>query len=503
MSAHLRIYKIIISILLLFTFFSPVYAAETTESGKPVDASTYKAPQHTDYTMNNIMGSMLCVFNGERQTGGPCLVSTGDGKQEQLTLYDRVPGGGAIAQVTSLIAATYQPPISSVGYLADLGTNFGITKPAYAQVQGAGAQIIAPILQLWKVMRNIAYMGFVIIFIVIGFMIMFRQKLNPQTVISAQNALPGVVVALVLVYLSYFISALIVDSAFVGIPLVAEIFAQTETNNIYGNTSAELQNNANNSGLFYLVYQGLKPWEAAGRVSNDLSAFTSQMLFKSKPGIGTKIVVGLLTAPISILVFVIFTIIIFVQYIRLLIALIKAYITILVMTMFGPILILFSAIPGKGGTVSLWWKSILANTLIFPAVFMTFLLGGLILSSSENLWAATPPLIGGNFTFLIRDLIGYGIILGITAVPDMVKNALGVKDLQGIPQAAVGALTGGYSLAKAGVSKYIEPYKREIDMQRKANLERTTAAWGSPAPPPPPSPPPIDTPWYLRYFGKR
>jgi hypothetical protein len=55
-------------------------------------------------------------------------------------------------------------------------------------------------------------------------MIMLRQKLNPQTVISVQSALPGLVIGLIMVTFSYFIAALITDSAFFGVQIVAQIF---------------------------------------------------------------------------------------------------------------------------------------------------------------------------------------------------------------------------------------------------------------------------------------
>ena len=121
---------------------------------------------------------------------------------------------GAIGGISNLIAAMYaNPPASSVEYFADLGKNLGIVKPAYAQ--GIGFEGLKPILPIWKAFRNIAYLFFTIIFVIMGFAIMFRVKLDPQTVISIQNAIPRVVVALILVTFSYAIAGLLIDLIYV------------------------------------------------------------------------------------------------------------------------------------------------------------------------------------------------------------------------------------------------------------------------------------------------
>src|SRR3989344_4417049 len=117
--------------------------------------------------------------------------------------------------------ALYTPPTSATLYLANLGESIGLSpKSALAQnVAGSGAGIIQPVIQLWQVIRNLAYLAFILVFLSVGFMIMFRSKINPQTVISVQAALPGLVIGLILITFSYFIAALIIDLAFVGVQL--------------------------------------------------------------------------------------------------------------------------------------------------------------------------------------------------------------------------------------------------------------------------------------------
>ena len=57
----------------------------------------------------------------------------------------------------------------------------------------------------------------VIILIAAGFMIMFRVKINPQTVVSLQTMIPKLVITLLLVTFSYAIAGLVIDMIYVFI----------------------------------------------------------------------------------------------------------------------------------------------------------------------------------------------------------------------------------------------------------------------------------------------
>ena len=55
---------------------------------------------------------------------------------------------------------------------------FDLIQPVYAQ-QGIGFSKLQSLLPLWRMSRNIAYIFFIIIFVFIGFAIMFRAKISP------------------------------------------------------------------------------------------------------------------------------------------------------------------------------------------------------------------------------------------------------------------------------------------------------------------------------------
>src|SRR5207248_2071356 len=76
---------------------------------------------------------------------------------------------------------------------------------------GYGYASLRPFLKLWKAFRNIIYLLFVIVFVVIGLGVMLRLKVDNKTVMTVQAAIPKIVVALILVTLSYAIVGFLID----------------------------------------------------------------------------------------------------------------------------------------------------------------------------------------------------------------------------------------------------------------------------------------------------
>lgn len=438
-----------------------------SDTGESISTGNYKAPQHSNYTIINLQHSLFCELAGM----SPVDKCIGIDANKQLALYDRVPGGGAIGGLTNFTAALYNPPTSSAQYLANLGENLGLVKPVYAQDGGSGAGIINPVLSLWQVSRNIAYIAFILVFVAVGVMIMLRSRINPQTVIGIQQALPGLIIGLILVTFSYFIAALLIDLAFLGIQVAAQIFLNAQTVEV--KNFFPIQNWRENSNVFQMFLASIRlPQNFA-----DLFGGTLRTLFSAGgegvgggvvvlmpaiigaiigtiifPGAGTLIgaaIGGATPAIIGLIVPLILIIVLLIQFFRLLWQLITAYISLLVGTVTGPFIILFASIPGRGGVLGLWWKTILGNALVFPAVFAAFLFAGLILGTPPKSWIASPPLFGGLSTELLRLILAYGIILGTPAIPGMVRRALGVPEIQGIPQEAIGGMLSGFALAQA------------------------------------------------------
>jgi len=355
--------------------------------------------------------------------------------------------GSAIGGITNLIAAMYtNPPASSVEYFADLGKNLGIVKPAYAQ--GIGFEGLKPILPLWKAFRNIAYLFFTIVFVVIGFAIMFRVKLDPQTVISIQNAIPRIVVALILVTFSYAIAGLLIDLTYIvsGIvvtviePKILPLWIEEIINLLNKILRIEIKTPAMSgspSSLeFLLLFLG-KGSESAQVLSRVLNPATLIAELANAPNLVTTIIQALTAlTPIgissSLLSLILSAILLFVFF-KVLLSLLKAYVSIIISVIFGPLQIMFGVLPGQNAFGG-WIRNFIANLAVFPAVIIMMALTIKIveLSGGGQLWVPSPlrpPLIGGYPTRIITAMIAYGMLLLMPKVADMVKETLQVKPL--------------------------------------------------------------------------
>lgn len=496
-------------LLIVFSFF-------LTSTSAFAAALPWDAKDQSTWTLGNLIESANTGISGlcTKKTATIEVFNRDKNAREMLSCDDKKieKSGGVIGYTTGAMTALYHPPTSSVYYLANLGENLGLgPKTAYAQVPGSGSSIIQPVMALWQVVRNITYIIFIFIFLVVGFMIMFRQKINPQTVIGVQQALPSLVVGLILVTFSYFIAALIVDLAFVGIQLVVQIFTQpglptnslgdpdklrghAQNANIFWLYMASAFNFENiktlwagTSGQLYATLGGLEISSIAAAVVTGISAFFIGP-FSLLAGAAT---LGAIPVLIPAIVVLVLLVALFIQMFKLLFALISAYITILIMTFAGPFFILAGSIPGRGGAISNWLKNLIANTLIFPAVFAAFLFAGFILG--QPTWSnSTLPLFGGVDGNFIRVLIAYGILLGAPGIPQAVKGAFGVKDQNPITQAAMGGMMGGVNVAKAGANKGTSYWREEAQAYSKASTAARAGAG---------TPPTVGYKRWMRLFG--
>jgi hypothetical protein len=363
-------------------------------------------------------------------------------------------------------------PLSSQQALADMGESLGI-KSAYAQnVTGSGANVIAPVKALWQIMRNFAYLMYIILFLVVGVMLIFRQKMNAQTVISVQAALPGLVIGLVLITFSYLIAAVLVDLAFLFIPIVGVIFDQASPTNLFKgnaefwrgtameasvgnyNSLVDLSQNANIFSFWkaYILNLGYT-FDIFGNTTTPPQISITD-LFQSL----LNSVIWLAKGITNVLVAAIVIIALFVQMIRLFAMLVRSYISIMAYTFLGPVMILMASIPGRGKAIENWWKTILANALIFPAVFAGFFFGGMILAPNGAIdqaqFGSTLPFFSGLPVQVIKYILGLMIILGTPAIPGMVKEALGVKDMKGFPEMAQAGFGTGGEVVSKGIKKF-------------------------------------------------
>src|SRR3990167_1422077 len=127
----------------------------------------------TQNVMIEVMLALTCQLVGidPTQPNGACLgVDPATGKIGFLPAGNVENGqiGGAIGGMSNMISMLYTPPIHTSDYFQNLAQNFGIVKNANAQVTGTGFEGLEPLQKLWEAFRNIVYLLFVIVFVVIG-----------------------------------------------------------------------------------------------------------------------------------------------------------------------------------------------------------------------------------------------------------------------------------------------------------------------------------------------
>ncbi|MFH2021689.1 MAG: hypothetical protein ABIJ33_00185 [Patescibacteria group bacterium] len=314
-------------------------------------------------------------------------------------------GGGIIGGLGYLMGVMYANPVaSSTTYVADVLNSAHIATPAYAQ--GLGFASLDPILPLWKNFRNLAYLFFVVIFIVIGFMIMFRSKIGGQTAVTAQQAIPQVVISLLFVTFSYAVAGLLIDAMYIVMILLLGIFGETFGE---GNSNILSYNILNLFGVL---------WKAGpaniGR-NMDIAGTFLEGFAGDTGAVGT--VLGFLT---GLMLTLLLAVAVLIGSVRLFFELLKSYASIVLSVVTSPIILMTGAIPGKNVFVP-WVKDLIGNLLPFPTVLLVVIMFYQFTAmGSRTQGGFNPPfLLNNSDTGALSALMGLAIILSL---PDIVKK---------------------------------------------------------------------------------
>jgi hypothetical protein len=433
-----------------------------------------------------VYGLMALIFNSIQGEFFECLadkrwIDCGKIIGNLFTSYDNAPQVGALAIMTS-------NPISSVAYFRDIGQRLKIVPEAQAQTTGFGFTAGGAVLQLWKASRNLSYMLLVIVMVVMAFMIMFRVKLSPQTVITVQSALPKVIVALILITFSYAIAGFMIDLMYVSIGLLAGILYEGGLSSqgwteLYANLTI-------NNGAFSLMFKYILMFSGAlwwTIISNPWGFF------------GTLLGV---TPLLSFIILIILLIVLIVLAIKVIWMLIKNFVMILLLIAFGPLQILLGTMGGSG--FGGWIKNLAAHLAVYPTVGFMFVLSfiflrgvggpldwlpdgvwpfGVVNVVEGNTWR--PPLTTGTNDMDIIWLLGSLVIITlIPKVSDIIKSMIqgrpfmyGAAIGEGLAF-ATGAGAGVYGYAKGGAMREIGYRSAAWGGGRTGLLGRTAVGLG-------------------------
>lgn len=281
----------------------------------------------------------------------------------------------------------------------------------YSELMGSG------VVSLWNRTLNLAYVAFVIIMIIAGFMIMFRHKLGGQTMVTIGNVLPGVITALILATFSFAIAGLIIDMGGIATGLVAfilgeggEIFSISSIGNLIGSVlSGGVGLTAIISGAGGLLLGGTAAVGAGG-----LAAIAS--------GPVGWLILGSIGA-IGIIFALVLIGIIFAGALKVIIALYKAYFSLLLAVVLGPLQITLGAMPGNSHMINNWFRTIIRNVLVFPVVLFIVNIPNALMNTGADVLLKFPGKLvyedpatydagginaaGGLFIFILKIFVLY------------------------------------------------------------------------------------------------
>ncbi len=406
-----------------------------------------------------------------------------------------VADASAIPSLTRMLTSVItSPPASGVSYLAHINNNLEkhrLVKPAYAQATGAGLGFnkLLPILPAWSGMRNIAYTMFILIFVLYGFMLMFRTKINAQTVINFELAIPKLVVTLLAITFSYAIAGFIIDLSLLLPAFIVSILQGAQIIDIsmqipFADSIQPVLSRLNipldlstQSGTDYAVkvITGQTPFGGA--------FLGFQILYEILFTAGVSSIASLLTGlptilygamftvtPIGAIIKLILIIAFFFVLLKIAFMAIQAYAAVVISIIFSPIILLGNVLPGSQ-SFSGWIRNLAAHISVFPSITIMFMLAISFMGISspinnEDMWV--PPYfagstegwpLGSNSAVGVGSLLAYALIFLTPKVADMIRDALKVPAFK--YGSAIGeALNQGYRGERWASTHIAEPLGR-------------------------------------------
>lgn len=399
------------------------------------------------------------------------------------------------------------PPASGVYWISYNLNRTNLIPKTYAAYEGIGMAALRPFINIWELFRNISYLILVLILISIGFMIMFRTKINPQTVITIENSLPKIVITLIFITLSFPIAGFLIDIMYLAILIVIQILSPSLTSVLNKNTQEIIGEYLNPSLSFiHFLKVSLVGPEIYNILSEDIKMILTPILnlvigvflMKTLQGIslsgkeigdsfsniqvfgtgignipkGIGIILDIIlfsifsTFGLPILLGIIFFLSVVFLIFRLFFVLFYDYIQLILLVIFSPIILLLEALPGKQ-TFSSWVKNIIGNLSGFVIAITIILVSSLIQSiaqtnSQEKFLIWQPPFLSGIEGKPFISLISAGILLITPDIIKLVKELLGAK---GLPvNFGVGTFLGSAGLIVGGSATFLQQFSSLASM---------------------------------------
>ncbi|CAN5139668.1 hypothetical protein BH11PAT1_BH11PAT1_0800 [soil metagenome] len=449
-----------------FLFFTPQVNAQTYQNSTtaPNVSSDVEQNQHTyaQTMLFDMLSATSCLLSGiDPVNEKGCLGLDPTTKKFSYTNQNNSPHPGGLAGfMTNSMGQMYNIPIHTNTYMEYMSSNFGIAPKAYAQAQGFDQ--LKGILGVWTIFRNLAYLFFVLILVIIGMGVMLRLKIDPRTVMSIQNQIPRLIIGLILITFSYAIAGFMVDLMWTSTYLVIRLAGQVKLpdkegvqlgpiSSIKAGTVERKVNQqkvtesllaspfgfanvvlGRDEGGGVIGYSGSITGSIGGTVASlitplDGSKDQSCGIFFGG-GTITGCIHGALYSIIDWLTrFLGFFIVLFAVLIalgRIWWSMIKSFAYIVIYTAIAPVYIAAGLIPGSTTNFSSWVRGLVANLAVYPAT-VAFFLGAYIFQSTFDKNTFAPPLTGnpgaaGGFGYIVS----FAILMVAPELINMLRDAL-------------------------------------------------------------------------------
>jgi len=530
---------------LFFLHASPAYAQtpSVTTSQSTQALNDFRTPEadptvprnshsYAQIVMIDVLSAVICQLSGVDPVNPqqPCVsFDQSSGKfglaqqPNQFGQASQTHVGGALGVMANQIALLYQPPISASTYFNYLSSNFGIVPKAYAQNAqltdctnvsngsfGYGYCGLNPIFNIWKLSRDMSYTMLVIACVLLGLAIMLRFKIDPRTVMTAQNQVPRIVIALGLITFSYPISGGMIDvmwtATYMGIGAITNgstlqscnasgqmanignaapqyllLTPLGFTNRIFATAcdGAILGVGINNNGILKLAN------DTGGAVGNSVTSLILTFVgidINEKDSCG----IGIGKSPvnciyyafgflISLVVKLIVIITLLITLVRLWFQLLKNTVLFMIDAVAGPIYIGMGLFPGRPLGFEKWLRRQFGRLVAFPLCAWG-IVGAAVLAQSypkhpdpSNIFV--PPLVGNPNVDGFGVMLAFGLLLILPGIPDLMMEKMkvpggkiGAQVRGGI--AAGASLTGGAS--GAGMKRLTRRYDPETGKEAGA-----------------------------------
>jgi hypothetical protein len=345
----------------LSCFISPV-SVRAQEATNPTSQAGY---------IEHLSGAIAIQITGAKDEGGDQFKELAADAPMNMGAYlagrlnKNGQKQGLLPMGGSVIASLYQQQPSSREYIADLLDSVGVPTVTSAYAQGTGYKAMSPFLVFWKAFRNLAYSLYIIMFVVVGIMIMLRTKVSAQAVITIQAALPNLLITLLLITFSYAIVGFMIDLMYFLIYFVVYLI---DTTNII-NSPLKVIDRLLSYSAYGVIFEG----------RNSIVSAVSIALGDILSGLGTGAleVAGTILSWITPMYLVV-AVYLLINMLKLMFALAKSYVMLIVQTVTAPLQILMNALPGSKA-FSEWLKKTASYLIPFPVAAVMFIFAAILI----------------------------------------------------------------------------------------------------------------------------